>query len=157
VNRNEKALRRAATQAAVEHVQPPIEFPELVGSRLRRSLARYSDNPLPEPADMWCLLESPEGEYPRIRGFKKLLPLLEYLKNIEGTETAVAVVQGTPLSLSKVLNGKRYLLIGDSAICIGDSSATVLPQSALVGLARQQDGWLGDSLYTLDTEDDANG
>lgn len=154
MKRYEQALRNAVTKAAVEHVQPAIEFSEITQGKLSAAIGKYAAEPATGVADSWCLLESPEGEYPRIRVFKKLAMLLNYVKHMEGTETAVAIVRGTPLSLSKVLEGNRYLLMGDSAIRIGDSSATVLPQSSLVGLTRQEDGWLGDAIYTLDAEEE---
>jgi hypothetical protein len=159
MTRHKDAIRRAITQAAGEHLQPAIQFRPAKSGRVSGVLAKYesADAQLTPAAGSWCLLESPEGEYPRIRVFKKLSPLLDYLKNLEGTETAVLIVQGTPLSLSKVLNGDRYLLVGDSAIRVGDRTLSPLPQSSLVGLTSQVDGWLGDSLYPLDTENDENG
>lgn len=157
MKRHEKALQDAATQVAVEHVQQPVDFGELGPDKVSTAIAKYVAGSESVTADSWCLLGSAEGEYPRIRVFKKLALLLNYLKRREGTETVVLIARGTPLALSKVLDGNRYLLMGESAIRIGDPSATVLPQSSLVGLMQQKDGWLGDELYTLDTEDDSDG
>lgn len=99
----------------------------------------------------WCVLESPEGEFPRIRIFQQLNDLIKHLAAAEDTQTAVLVVRGYPCRLTKKLDGKRYLHVNDrQSVRIDRSEFEIVDSARLANMPIQDDGWLGDSIYQLD-------
>src|ERR1017187_982246 len=74
----------------------------------------------------WCICESPEGEFARVRIFKELEGLARYLGRLEGAETSVWPFYGLALRFTKPLSqfyGRRLLLLP------GEEEAIILPQS----------------------------
>lgn len=103
----------------------------------------------------WCLCDMPEGEFPIVHSYTNLASLVDALAKREGKETAVWVMYGVPLMLSKALTRGsdeekelyRYLLLpNDQAVIVANKEPfKLLAQSELPdNLEMSDDGWLGD-------------
>ena len=103
----------------------------------------------------WCVVESPEGDFPRIRVFKSLEGLVRYFAKQEGKETSLWPFVGTPMRFTRRSNPKdgadevRYLILP------GETEAVAIPQSlreplsffsadlVLDGCELEDTGWVG--------------
>ncbi len=151
-----RALRASATAPAV----PDPEESEY--HRLRKRLTGKAKaaldrlGPAPEPSHNnrpeWCLCESADEEFLRIRIFDSPEKLARYLASLENKEVSVWPFFGTPMRLTKAIGGQRYLLLpGEKeAIPIKATGRLEPVDASLLGLeelldeeAYQTEGWMG--------------
>lgn len=99
----------------------------------------------------WCVCESPEGEFLKIRIFTELTKLVAYLASLEGREVAVWNFYGVPvrMTLRNPTSKQRYLLLPgcDEAVLIARGplvrvDASLILDDSLVEKF-QLDGWMG--------------
>lgn len=100
----------------------------------------------------WCVCESPEGEFLKIRIFRELSKLVGYLAALEGREIAVWNFWGVPvrMTLRNTTSNQRYLILpgGEEAVLIARGPLTKIPASLVLPEDEaterfQLDGWLG--------------
>ena len=130
-------------------------------SRMSEAARRALDKTAVVPSDVpeelqmrWCICESPEGEFARVRIFKEVDGLIHYLGRLEGQETSVWPFYGVAMRITKPLasfQDRRLLFMPgeDEAIILPQSPAEPIrrvPMSLLEDLTEedfQKNGWMG--------------
>ena len=79
-----------------------------------------SDEVFDDSTYRFCLVESPEGDYPRLRMFNDAASLAKRLASLEGQDVAVWPFYGLPLSFTKLEGGapRHLILPSGSALTI---------------------------------------
>ncbi len=113
------------------------------------------------PTPRWCICEMPEGDFPRVKMYPKIEPLVRRLGELEGQETAVWVFYGIPLRFTLPYGKSR----GRFLFLPGEIEALSIPKSEhdkpervsaeLLGhMEWQDDGWLGDPSFSEGVAED---
>jgi hypothetical protein len=99
----------------------------------------------------YCLVETPEGEFPRVKLFTGIEAMSRYLGSIEGKEIAVWPFFGVPLWLTKSDSKSkvRYVLLpgNEEAAAIPNTKREpfeIIEAELIDHLEYQEDGWIGD-------------
>jgi len=105
----------------------------------------------------FCLVESPEGDYPRIRLFNDAIGLAKRLASLEGQEIAAWPFYGLPMSFTK--GPIRHLLLPDgTALTIpalkGQEPEVVTTPTDVSDM--QEDGFLGPPELVGEVVDDGS-
>lgn len=114
----------------------------------------------------WCMCEMPEGDFPRTFAYPTLKGLTDAVLRREGQETAVYLLYGVPLQLTRAVGGTdycakvRYILLPNqkAAVVSANMPFKVIDQSELPdGIEVQDEGWLGNSDMVSDQSYYING
>ena len=117
------------TQDVIEESRPPQDgFPE-------------SRNP------MYCLVESPDGEFPAVRFFSSPEALALRIKELDGEDVVVQIFYGFPVPITKS-PGRVIILPNNSFVCLDPVVKTLSADLMDRDLLVQDDGFLGDEILS---------
>lgn len=96
---------------------------------------------------MYCLVETPDGEFPAVRFFHEPTALALRLKEIDGEDVVAQIFYGFPVPITKA-PGRAIILPNNTFVCLDPVVQTVSADMMDRDLLVQDDGFLGDEILS---------